>query len=242
MQEEPRYLPAGEAALVIEFGAAIDPKIHDRVLALDAAIRAAHLDGVCETVPTYRSLMIHFDPRKFTHEALIDALASLRYEEAPPARRKRRWQIPACYDPVHAEDLAEAAALLGISQERIVCLHLSATYRVYMYGFAPGYVFLGGLAPELTLPRRAQPRPAALAGALLIAGGQALIAGCAMPTGWYMIGRTPAKMFDPARNPLFLMNIGDEVCFERIGSRAFDALQSKAELGEVPASAVLDEA
>ncbi|MCI0466298.1 MAG: carboxyltransferase domain-containing protein, partial [Beijerinckiaceae bacterium] len=73
----PRYLPAGESALVAEFGAAIDPKIHDRVLALDEAVQRAQWEGVIETVPTYRSLMIHFDPRRLTTEALVDALGTL---------------------------------------------------------------------------------------------------------------------------------------------------------------------
>ena len=82
---KPRYLAAGESALVVEFGDAIDPKIHDRVLALDAAVGQAKWEGVSETVPTYRSLMIHFDPRRLTTEALADALAGLDYAGGPAA-------------------------------------------------------------------------------------------------------------------------------------------------------------
>ncbi len=185
-----------------------------------------------ETVPTYRSLMIHFDPRRLTTEALADALAGLDYASAPPQRRRQLWRIPACYDAPHGEDIAEAAALLGLTQERIIDLHLGARYRVYMYGFAPGYIFLGGLPEELTIPRRAAPRPPAPPGSLLIAGGQALIASCAMPTGWYGIGRTPVKVFDPGRERVFLAGIGDELCFERIDPVAFDALSTGAETGE----------
>jgi KipI family sensor histidine kinase inhibitor len=229
---KPRYLAAGESALVVEFGDAIDPKIHDRVLALDAAIGRAKWEGVSETVPTYRSLMIHFDPRRLTTEALADALAGLDYLAAPPRRRQQCWHIPACYDPPHGEDIAEVAALLGLSPARIIDLHESARYRVYMYGFAPGFTFLGGLSPELTIPRRAAPRAPVPPGSLLIAGGQALIASCAMPTGWYGIGRTPVKMFDPRRERVFLAGIGDELCFERIDFAAFDAISTAAEAGE----------
>jgi KipI family sensor histidine kinase inhibitor len=228
---KPRYLAAGESALVVEFGDAIDPKIHDRVLALDAAIGQAKWEGVGETVPTYRSLMIHFDPRRLTTEALADALAGLDYLAAPPRRRQQLWRIPACYDPPHGEDIAEVAALLGLSPARIVDLHESARYRVYMYGFAPGFTFLGGLSPELTIPRRAAPRAPVPPGSLLIAGGQALIASCAMPTGWYGIGRTPVKMFDPRGERVFLAGIGDELCFERIDFAAFDAMSTAAEAG-----------
>jgi inhibitor of KinA len=232
---KPRYLPAGESALVVEFGDTIDPKIHDRVLALDAALQQAIWDGVIETVPTYRSLMIHFNPRRLTAEALVDSLAGLDYASAPPRTRRQLWRIPACYDSPHGEDIAELAALLGLSPAQIIGLHLGARYRVYMYGFAPGFTFLGGLPEELKIPRRAVPRPPAPPGSLLIAGGQALIASCAMPTGWYGIGRTPVKMFDPRREQVFLADIGDELCFERIDPVVFDALSVAAEAGELVA-------
>jgi KipI family sensor histidine kinase inhibitor len=228
----PRYLPAGESALVVEFGDTIDPKIHDRLLALDAALQQAKWEGVTETVPTYRSLMIHFDPRRLTTEALVDALAGLDYAPAPPRTRRQFWHIPACYDAPHGEDIAEVVACLDLPRERVIGLHHGARYRVYMYGFAPGFTFLGGLPEELTIPRRAVPRPPAPPGSLLIAGGQALIAGCAMPTGWYGIGRTPVKMFDPRRERAFLADIGDELCFEQIDPAAFDAMSSAAEAGE----------
>ncbi|MGH6852412.1 MAG: 5-oxoprolinase subunit B family protein [Methylocella sp.] len=230
---KPRYLPAGESALVIEFGDAIDPKIHDLVLALDAAVDVAKWEGVTETVPTYRSLMIHFDPRRLTTEALADALAGLDYASAPPRTRQQIWRIPACYDPPYGEDIAEVAALLDLPQERVIGLHQGARYRVYMYGFAPGFTFLGGLPPELAIPRRAVPRGPVPPGSLLIAGGQALIASCAMPTGWYGIGRTPVKMFDSLRGQICLAGIGDEICFERIDPDAFDAMSTAAEAGEV---------
>jgi inhibitor of KinA len=229
---KPRYLPAGESALVVEFGDTIDPKIHDLVMALDAAIQRADIEGVIETVPTYRSLMIHFDPRRLTTEALADALAGLDYASATSRTPRQLWRIPACYDPPHGEDIAEVAALLGLPRARIIGLHLGARYRVYMYGFAPGFTFLGGLPEELKIPRRAVPRPPAPPGSLLIAGGQALIASCAMPTGWYGIGRTPVKMFDPRRGQIFLAGIGDELCFERIDPAAFDAMSTAAEAGE----------
>jgi inhibitor of KinA len=229
---KPRYLPAGESALVVEFGDTIDPKIHDQVLALDAALQLANWEGVTETVPTYRSLMIQFDPRHLTTEALADALAGLNYDSAPPRTRRQLWHIPACYDARHGEDIAEVAALLGLSPARIIGLHLGARYRVYMYGFAPGFTFLGGLPEELKIPRRAVPRPPAPPGSLLIAGGQGLIASCAMPTGWYGIGRTPVKMFDPRRGQIFLAGIGDELCFERIDPAVFDAMSTAAEAGE----------
>lgn len=144
----------------------------------------------------------------------------------------KKWYIPACYDPPYDEDLAEAASILGLPPAEVAALHAGATYRVVMYGFAPGFVFLSGLPTGLTLSRRETPRPPAPPGALTIAGGQALIASVAMPTGWYMLGRTPARTFDPARDPVFPLGIGDVVQFERIDAARFAALEASALAGQ----------
>jgi inhibitor of KinA len=238
MHSEARFLPAGETALVVEFGSSIDPALNDKVRALDHALAANRIEGIIETVPTYRSLMIHFDPRLLSGALLIERIGRLelaaRIEESAP----RHWVIPICYEQPYAEDLAEVAAALGLSAERVADLHAGATYRIYMYGFAPGYVFLGGLPGELTISRRPTPRAPVHPGAVLIAGGQALIASVPMPTGWYCIGRTPAMLFDPKRNPPVLVEIGDLITFDPIGGASFAALHEAAAEGQPVARAV----
>ncbi|MGO9674739.1 MAG: 5-oxoprolinase subunit B family protein [Methylocella sp.] len=224
----PRYLPAGESALVVEFGETINEAIHDRVLALDEAVTAANIAGVTETVPTYRSLMIHFDPRRISTPALVDAVKGLKPPDAP-RKSPRHRRVPVCYDPPFAEDIDEVASILGLPQEEIVALHSGALYRVYMYGFAPGFTFLGGLPDALAIPRRRAPRPPVPPGSLLIAGGQALIASISMPTGWYQIGRTPARVFDWRREPMALADIGDTISFERIDAADFAAMSAAAQ-------------
>jgi inhibitor of KinA len=228
MDRQARFLPAGESALVVEFGARIDQALNDQVRALDRALAANPIAGVVETVPTYRSLMVHFDPRLLSTAALVERIQSLEVEAPIEEQPPHHWLIPVCYEPPYAEDLGEVAAALGLSAQRVAELHAGATYRVYMYGFAPGYVFLGGLPAELAISRRPVPRPPVAPGAVLIAGGQALIASIAMPTGWYDIGRTPAALFDPQRRPPFLIEIGDMVTFEPIDGATFAALQQAA--------------
>ena len=219
----PRYLPAGESALVVEFGATAEPAFHDQVLALDAALTGAPIDGIRETVPTYRSLMIHFDPRALATADLIDRLRRMEAAAPRPREAPAHWRIPVCYDPPHDEDLAELGGLIGLDRETVIDLHASALYNVVMYGFAPGFVFLAGLPEALAVSRRRTPRPPAPPGALTIANGQALIASIAMPTGWYVLGRTPFRTFDASREPVFPIAIGDSVSFERIDAATFEA-------------------
>ncbi len=235
----PRFLLAGETALVVEFGQTIDPAIHDRVMALDEAVAGAGIEGIIETVPTYRSLMVHYDPRGLTADGLMEKLRLLDRGPVPPRVSNRRWSIPACYDLPHAEDLAECAEKLGLTPELVVALHLASVFRVYMYGFAPGFTHMGGLPPELGISRRVTPRAPVPTGALIIAGGQAIITTYVMPTGWYMLGRTPVKIFDLGREPNFLVGIGDEIVFERIDGATFAALARDVESGNTLAARVI---
>lgn len=235
----PRFLDAGEAALVVEFGAAVDPATNDRVLGLDAALAADPPPGLAETVPTYRSLMIHYDPLTLSRAALVAAVEGRLAERAAERAAARggggHWTIPCCYDPALAEDIEEAAALVGLAGADAAARHAEGVYRVYMYGFAPGFAYLGGLPEALALPRRPSPRPPHPPGAVMIGGGLAAIGTVPMPTGWYVVGRTPERLFAPEREPAFLIESGDTLRFEPVSAEAFAALERRAAAGEVVA-------
>ena len=117
----------------------------------------------------------------------------------------------------------------------MVALHAGASYRAYMYGFAPGFCYLGGLPTELAISRRRTPRPPHPANSILIGGGLALISTFSMPTGWWLVGRTPERMFSPDRTPIFLVEVGDTLRFEPIDRATFDALNARAQAGEIVA-------
>jgi inhibitor of KinA len=230
----PTFLDAGEAALVVEFGRTLDPKTHNCVLALDAALAKRALPGVIELVPTIRSLMIHYDPLVIERASLIDAVRGIDTQRAE-TKPARRWTIPCCYDPQFGEDIAHIADQLHMTPERVVALHAGATYRAYMYGFLPGFCYLGGLPKELSVSRRVTIRPPHPTGTIMIGAGMGLITTFAMPTGWWLIGRTPERMFSPAREPAFLAAIGDEITFEPIDLDTFHALDRRAAAGEIVA-------
>jgi KipI family sensor histidine kinase inhibitor len=220
-----RIRDAGEAALLIELGEGIDPAVHERVLALDEAINTAGIDGVRETVPSYRALLVIYDPERMGREALIARLDAL----APKAAdlNPREWSVPACFEGAHADDLTAVAEQTALDTREIIGALIAAPLRLYMYGFAPGFAYLGGLDQRLAIPRRATPRAAMPPGSLMIAGGQASIASVSMPTGWYVVGRTPVQMFSPERAPMVPFQPGDAIRLRAVSLDEFEALAAQ---------------
>jgi inhibitor of KinA len=231
----PRFLDAGETALVVEFGDTVDPAINGQVLALDAVLRADPPAGAREFVPTYRSLMIHYDPLEIARAELIriarQAIAALSVSTAEGTT----WLLPCCYEKPFAEDIDEAAQLLKLGREELIALHTGATLRVYMYGFTPGQIYLGGLPDALAISRRPVPRPPHPAGAVLIAGGLCVVAPFVMPTGWYVLGCTPERLYAPERANTFFIQPGDCLRFEPVDAVTFRALEHRTASGEVVA-------
>ena len=229
---QPRFLPCGDAAVAIEFGTSIDPAISSRVLALDAALNAAPPRGLIETVPTYRSLMLQFDPLIFDYEDLQQRVAELAGKLDAAPKRGRRWRVPVVYGGNFGIDLDATAELHGLTPAQLIDKHAAPVYRVYMIGFMPGFAYLGGLDPSIATPRRTDPRPMTPAGTISIGGIQALIACQAMPSGWHLLGRTPVRTFMAGREPAFLIEAGDEVVFEPVEAARWEALERAAEAGE----------
>jgi len=228
---ELRLLPAGEAALLVELGDTIDPDLNEAVHRLDAAINRAELDGVVETVPTYRSILVSFDPTRTTAPALAAAISALKTAAGDAnATERRRWFVPVCFGGAHGEDLVEVASRAGLSAEAVVDLHCAADYRVYMLGFSPGFAYLGGLPEALHLPRRENPRAVTPAGSFMQGGSQAALSPVAMPSGWHLIGRTPLCLFDPGRSQPFPLAPGDRVRLVAIGAGDFDRMAGRTDL------------
>lgn len=237
-QKTPRFLDCGEAALSVEFGGVVDPEVNARVLALDARLCAVPPQGLRETTPSYRALLLRYEPLEISRDSLIDLIMGLieRVDaQAQALQPAVRWTVPCCYDPEFAEDIGEAAAQLGRSAQSLAKSHAGADYRAYMYGFAPGWCYLGGLPQGLAIPRRVSPRGPTPPGAALIGGALSLIASNPMPTGWYVVGRTPERMFSLRRDPPFLIAPGDAVRFEPIDAETFRMLDARALAGETVA-------
>jgi len=216
-----RIRDAGEAALSIELGEGINPAVHERVLALDQAINAAGIEGVRETVPSYRALLVIYDPDRMGRDALVARLDALAPKSAD--LNPREWSVPVCFEGGHADDLTAVAEQTALDSREIIAALIAAPLRLYMYGFAPGFAYLGGLDDRLEIPRRATPRAAIPPGSVMIAGGQASIASVSMPTGWYVVGRTPVQMFSPECTPMVPFQPGDQIRLRAVSPDEFEA-------------------
>jgi len=227
-----RFLSAGDRGLVVEFGDRIDPALSREVLRLNAILRAECPAGVVETVPTFRSLMVYFDPLVTGRAALEHAIADLACRRSATAMTATLWHIPACYDGAFAPDLAELARLVGLTPEEVAALHSGTRYHVYMIGFLPGFPYLGDLPPQLALPRRADPRLRVPAGSISIATTLSAIYPYESPGGWHLIGATPIRLFDVGRARPALLAPGDAVVFEPIDAAAFASISRAVAAGD----------
>jgi KipI family sensor histidine kinase inhibitor len=233
----PRILPCGDTALAVEFGSEIDPAINARVLALDARVNQG-VPGVVETVPTYRSLLVHYDPSATDFDALSAALTALSADLPDTPAAGRLWRIPVVYGGVFGIDLDDVAARHGLDPAELIARHTAPVYRVYMIGFVPGFAYLGGLDPSIATPRREVPRAKTPAGSISIGGVQAAVASIEAPSGWHLLGRTPVRNFMIDRDPVFILGPGDRVTFEPIPAARWDGLDRAAAAGDPVAEAV----
>jgi len=234
----PRLLPSGDCAITVEYSRDIDDAANQRVLALDRALAAAPIEGVTEAVPTYRSLLVHYDPVQIDFDALGGRLLALAQLPAEAASRARRWRIPVAYGGEQGIDLEDVAKALGTTPDDIVARHVAGNYRVAMIGFTPGWSYLSGLDKSLHMPRRQNPRLMTPAGTISIGGVQAGVQCIAGPSGWHLLGCTAVRTYQLHRDPTFLLEPGDYVTFSPIDTSTYAEQLRAAEAGEIVAELV----
>ena len=233
-----RILPSGDSAITVDFSRNIDDAANQRVLALDRTLAKEPVAGVMETLPTYRSLLVHYDPTRIDFEALGNKLVALAQVPAPPTTKARRWRIPVTYGGEHGIDLEDVAKALRTTPDDIVARHVAGDYRVAMIGFSPGWSYLSGLADFLHMSRRSNPRLLTPAGTIPIGGVQAGIQCLAGPNGWHLLGRTAVRTYQLHRDPTFLLEPGDRVTFVRVDAKTFAEQDRAAERGEIVAELI----
>jgi 5-oxoprolinase (ATP-hydrolysing) subunit B len=234
----PRLLPSGDSAITVEYSRDIDDAANQSVLALDRALSRAPIEGVIEAVPTYRSLLVHYDPVQVDYDTLGKRLLALAQAPVEGASNARCWRIPVAYGGEHGVDLEDVAKALNTTPGEIVVRHVAGNYRVAMIGFTPGWSYLSGLEKSLHMPRRQNPRLLTPAGTVSIGGAQTGVQCLAGPSGWHLLGRTAVRTYQLHRDPTFLLEPGDYVTFSQVDARTFAEQDRAAEAGEIVAERV----
>lgn len=222
MYQRAKYLPAGDKAIVVEFGAVISEEVNKKVRAMMLAISSKEIAAIVEMLPTYRSLMIHYQPLATEYDALVDALKALENQldslQVPPPQV---IEVPTLYGGAYGPDIQTVAAHNHITVEQVIKIHSSQAYLIYMLGFTPGFPYLGGMDEQIATPRLAAPRIKIPAGSVGIAGNQTGIYPMDSPGGWQLIGRTPISLYDPHNTTPILLKAGDYIRFVPISEEEY---------------------
>jgi KipI family sensor histidine kinase inhibitor len=225
-----RVLSAGDTALVVEFGNRIDRELSTAVLSLARGLDAERIAGIVETVPTFRSLMVHYEPLVLSASALTNLIHEQMQKLTTNEVVGHLWHLPVCYDPRFAIDLDEVANKTALSGSQIVERHSGPVYHVYMLGFLPGQAYMGEVPTELALDRLATPRTKIPAGSLAIAATMSCVFPLETPCGWHIIGRCPIPLWDSQR-ACSLLAPADRVLFVPVSAREYETLVTRAAQG-----------
>jgi inhibitor of KinA len=206
--------------------------VNSAVQRLATVVHGRALPWIRDVVPALGGLAIHFDPDEPTvhgdaFAAALNLVSACLKDGLPKAEDGvRTIEVPVCYEPEFAPDLAEIAAKSKVTVEEAIALHAGSDFRVLMIGFAPGHPYIGGLDPKLSVPRRATPRAIVPAGSVAIANDQTVVYPYAISGGWSIVGRTPLQVFDAHRQEPSLFAAGDHVRFKPITREAFKKLSA----------------
>ena len=232
----PRVQAAGDAAVMLELSGSLDLDANALAGRVADRVREAAPEGVTDVVPGIVTVVVHFEAEDADQAAARREAIGARLREAlvrcarpDPADARAPVEIPVCYEPGFAPDLAEVAAATGLSPAEVVSRHVASAHRVLMMGFAPGFPYVGGLDARLSIPRRATPRARVEAGSVAIANGQTAVYPFATPGGWSLIGRTPLRLFDPSRERPSLVRSGDAIVFVPISASEFQRLAARTD-------------
>ncbi len=228
-----RFLLSGDSSMVIEFGNEISPEINGQIRKLMNKIKKSNLEEIIELVPTYRSLLINYNPCISDFKTLKEKIENLcsNFVEEVSDEKITLIEIPTLYNDEFGEDLAYVAKHNNLSKEEVIKIHTGTDYLVYMLGFMPGFTYLGGMSGKIATPRLESPRLKILPGSVGIAGKQTGMYPSQSPGGWRIIGRTPLKLYNKnSETPVFI-NSGDYIRYVSITEEEYKEIEKEVQAG-----------
>ncbi len=238
-QFEPRILPLGDEALIVELGNKITPEVNERVIHFTRKVSEARLECIVELVPSYCAVAVYYKPDEMSGVVLIGKLRSILERDEPVLSEtnskldKLVYSLPVLYGGRLGPDLQQVSEYTGISANDIISIHSNMLYRVYMLGFAPAFPYLGGMDERIACPRLKTPRILVHAGSVGIAESQTGVYPIDSPGGWQIIGRTPVPLFDPLADPPAIIQQGSYIRFIPVENDEYSRLEKMAQKGEI---------
>ncbi len=226
MEKSFNIKPIGDCAIAVEFKNEISEDVNNHVAILKSAIENSNDDGILNFIPTYRSLLIRYNPLKISFDLLKVRVNEFMNNDISTSRLEAKiYVIPVYYGEEFGPDLDSVALTNKLTKEEVIKIHSSVDYRIYMLGFTPGFPYLGGMNGAIETPRLKQPRMKIYAGSVGIAGKQTGIYPIDSPGGWQIIGRTPLKLFDiDLKNPM-LLEAGNYIRFKSIDLEEYKRIE-----------------
>jgi KipI family sensor histidine kinase inhibitor len=226
LYDKPIYRLMADRAILVELGDEISPTINDRVRELFISLDQMEIAGVTDLIPSYRSLLLIYDPLQISSAELEDQINNAhQHMDAAHIPIPKTVEIPVVYGDDSGPDLEWVAAYHKITPQEVIRLHTQHTYQVYMIGFTSGFPYLGEVPEALSTPRRETPRTHVPKGSVAIAQRQTGIYPVQTPGGWHIIGWTPVRLFNPQAEPPSLLEMGDRVRFHAIAAEEIENWQ-----------------
>ena len=230
MYDKIKFLTAGDSAIVMEFGDTIEKEINARIAAVVENLKNKKIDGILDILPTYRSILINYDPVKISYGEMVETLKGLsKADSNKQSDEVRLIEIPTLYGGEYGPDIDFVAKNAKLSEEEVIKIHSGTDYLVYMMGFIPGFTYLGGLDERIATPRLKSPRLKIDPGSVGIAGSQTGMYPLESPGGWQLIGRTPLKLFDDTKEPPVFIQAGDYIRYVPIDQKEYDRIKEEVE-------------
>lgn len=231
MYKQPKILPVGDKAIVVEFGDEISVECNNKVLSLYKNITSNKEPYIISSIPTYRSLLIKYDPLEISYPELIEEINEKLKQQKDLNIKPKVMEIPVKYGGDFGPDIEYVAKHNNISIDEVIKLHTKPLYRIYMIGFTMGFAYLGGMSSKIETPRLEKPRTKIPAGSVGIAGKQTGIYPVESPGGWRLIGKTPVKLYDPYREDPILVKPGNYIKFVEISEDDFYNIENEIKQG-----------
>ena len=218
-----RFLKAGDSSLIIELGNEISPIINYNLKKITDYLDSLKHPAIKDLLPTYRSVIVYYDPLLITFEELKDIVEKKCKIDDTNVDSMKKFivEIPVLYGGEYGPDIENITTHNNLSIEEVIKIHTSGEYLVYMLGFTPGFPYLGGMDKRIATPRLKTPRTKIPGGSVGIAGEQTGVYPIESPGGWQLLGRTPLNFFDPNSEKPFLINAGEYIKFVQISEEEY---------------------